>query len=218
MGLSMSERKAVTRQMAVRYSKASNSQKGQILDELCALTTWTRRHARRELARALKGEIKPPRKPRAKVYGKEVLEPLKFVWAALGGLAGKRLAPFMLEAVEALERHGELKLDDYVRTRLLTVSAATIDRMLEPERRRLRIRGRHGTKQGSILKRQIPISTFSEWDEKRPGFCEADLVGHDGGSPYGEFCQTLDLVCVATGWTEMRAIQTKAQRFVLKAR
>jgi hypothetical protein len=79
------------------------------------------------------------------------------------------------------------------------------------------VRGRQGTKPGSILKRQIPIRTFAEWDDRRPGFCEVDLVAHDGGSGAGEFCQTLDLVCVATGWTEMRALPTKAQRWVFEA-
>ncbi len=110
--------------------EASKAQKGLILDELCTLTSWTRRHARRELARALNGSMINLRKTRARTYGQEVLEPLKFVWAALGGPAGKRLAPFMREAVEALERHGELQLNNEVRTKLLTVSAATIDRML----------------------------------------------------------------------------------------
>jgi len=217
VGLSMKEKKAVTKQMAKRYSRASKALKGQILDELCALTSWTRRHARRALGTALKDEPARPRKQRAKIYGKDVLEPMRFVWAALGGPAGKRLAPFMGEAVEALERHGELKISDDVKIRLLKVSAATIDRALAQERRRLRIKGRQGTKPGSILKRQIPIRTFADWNENRPGFCEVDLVAHDGGSSFGEFCQTLDLVCIATGWTEMRAIQTKAQRWVLEA-
>jgi len=68
-----------------------------------------------------------------------------------------------------------------------------------------------------MLRRQIPIRTFAEWDDRRPGFCEAELVAHDGGSGHGEYCQTLDLTCVATGWTEMRALPTKAQRWVLQA-
>jgi hypothetical protein len=88
--------------------------------------------------------------------------------------------------------------------------------MLAPERARLRVRGRSGTKPGSILKRQIPIRTFAEWDEALPRFCEMDLVAHDGGDGFGEFCQTLDLTCVATGWTECRAVKNKAQRVVLR--
>lgn len=213
----MAERKAVTKTMARRYSKATKAEKGAMLDELCALTGWTRRHARRALAQALAGRIERPRKPRPKIYGEDVLAALRFVWAVLDAPAGKRLAPVMAETVEALERHGEIQLSASVRPKLLQISAATIDRALAPDRRRLRVRGRQGTKPGSMLKRQIPIRTFAEWDERRPGFCEADLVAHDGGSGVGEYCQTLDLTCVFTGWTEMRALPTKAQRWVLEA-
>jgi len=217
VGLSMAERKAVTKQMAARYRRATKGEKGRMLDELCALTGWTRRHARRALAQVASGTSTAPRKPRPPIYGPEVFEPLRFVWATLGGPAGKRLAPFMSEAVEALERHGELELAPEIRTKLLGISASTIDRMLAPERARLRVRGRSGTKPGSILRRQIPIRTFADWDQARPGFCETDLVAHDGGDPNGQFCHTLDLVCVATGWTEPRALPTKAQRWVREA-
>ena len=215
MGLSMTQRKAVTKQMAKRYAKATKKDKGPMLDELCELTGWTRRHARRVL-------VEPATKPRStprhrRVYGQEVLGPLRFVWATLGGPAGKRLAPFMQEAIEALERHGEIDLLPEVRTKLLSVSAATIDRMLAPERAKLRMKGRSGTKPGSILRRQIPIRTFAEWDDARPGFCQVDLVSHDGGNPSADHCYTLDLTCVATGWTEMRALKNKAQRWVHEA-
>ncbi len=155
--------------------------------------------------------------PRPRVYGPEILEPLQIMWPTLNGPAGKRLAPFMAEIVEALERSGELELAPEIRDKLVGISAATIDRLLTPERRRLRVKGRSGTKPGSILKRQIPIRTFTEWDEARPGFCEVDLVAHDGGDPSEDFCQTLDLTCVATGWTECRAVKNKAQRWCFEA-
>jgi hypothetical protein len=213
----MAERKAITKQMARRYAKASKTEKGRMLDELCALTGWSRRHARRAIHAAPQPLPGPPRRTRRRIYGEEVFGPLKFVWATLNGPSGKRLAPFMAEVVEALERHGELSLDEQVRTKLLQMSSATIDRALAPERARLRIKGRSGTKPGSILKRQIPIRTFAQWDDARPGFCEVDLVAHDGGSPWGEFCQTLDLTCVATGWTEPRALRNKAGRWVHEA-
>src|SRR5437867_1419864 len=130
----MAERKAVTKQLARRYERASKKEKGEILTELCGLTGWTRRHARRALTASI-------------------------------GPAGKRLAPFMAEIVEVLERTGELHVAPDVRTKLLRVSAATIDRMLAPERARLRVKGRSGTKPGTLLKRQIPIRTFAEWNE-----------------------------------------------------
>jgi hypothetical protein len=213
----MVQRKAVTKQMARRYQRGSKTEKGRMLDELCALTGWTRRHARRALSEATCDRPRHARRPRPRTYGDDVVAALRFVWATLDGPAGKRLAPFMRQIVEALERHGELSVDPEVRIKLLQISAATIDRALAPDRRGLQVKGRSGTKPGSILKRQIPIRTFAEWDDRRPGFCEVDLVSHDGGSGDGEFCQTLDLTCVATGWTEMRAIRTKAQRWVLEA-
>jgi hypothetical protein len=146
-----------------------------------------------------------------------VAEPLRLVWATLGGPSGKRLAPFMAEIIEVLERWGELELDPPVRAKLICISAATIDRLLAADRSRLRVKGRSGTKPGSLLRRQIPIRTFAEWDDLRPGFCEVDLVAHDGGHGVGEFCQTLDVTCVATGWTEMRAVPNKAQRWCFEA-
>src|SRR2546430_9692761 len=101
----------------------------------------------------------------------------------------------MSEAGEARERAGELHVDPAVRAKLLAISAATIDRALAPDRRRLQAKGSGGTKPGTLLKRQIPIRTFAQWDDARPGFCEVDLVAHDGGSAGGGFLQSPDLSC-----------------------
>lgn len=214
MGLSMAERKAVTKEMARRYEKASKTEKGRILSELCALTGWTRRHARRAIVRA--GSITPrrSRSPASRVYDDPVLAALRKLWALAGGPCGKRLAPFLGEFIEALERHGELRLEPEVRSKLVAISAATIDRALAGERKRLQVRGRHGTKPGTLLRHQIPIRTFAEWDDARPGFCEVDLVGHDGGSTAGDYAQTLDLTDVHSGWTDMQAVLNKAQTHV----
>ena len=145
------------------------------------------------------------------------MPPLRKIWAVLGGLCGKLLAPFMAEAVEAMERWGELTLTDRQRQQLCSMSAATIDRRLAPERKRLQMKGRSGTKPGTLLRSQIPIKTFSDWDDTRPGFCQVDLVGHEGGDPRGEFCQSLNLTDVATGWTEPAAVKNKAQVWVFEA-
>jgi hypothetical protein len=73
------------------------------------------------------------------------------------------------------------------------------------------------TKPGTLLKHQVPIRTFSDWDQVQPGYFEMDLVGHYGGSAEGDYCFTLDLTDVATGWTELAAVQNKAQIWVFEA-
>ncbi len=157
------------------------------------------------------------RRGRMPVYNDEVKNALRTVWAIMSFPAGKRLAPFIAEIVPVLERHGELRLTPEVRQKLLSMSAATIDRLLAHDRRHLEIKGRTGTKPGTLLKNTIPIRTFADWDDTRPGFLEIDLVAHDGGHPRGDFAQTLDMTDVATQWTETVAVPNKAQRWVFEA-
>ena len=127
------------------------------------------------------------------------------------------MAPFLSEIVGRLRAFGELDVPDATAAKLCAMSAATIDRRLAGERKRLELRGRSGTKPGSLLKSQISIRTWADWDEKAPGFVEIDLVGHEGGDPRGEFAQTLTVTDVFTGWTETKAVRNKAQKWVFAA-
>jgi hypothetical protein len=149
------------------------------------------------------------------VYGKEVLVPLQWVWVICDGICGKRLAPYLQEIVPKLERLGELTLDDEVRSKLLRISPATVDRLLAPVRKRYQLRARSQTKPGTLLKHQIRIRTWSDWDEARPGFVEIDLVSHEGGNPRGDFAYTLDATDICTGWTETIAVRNRAERWVV---
>jgi hypothetical protein len=123
----------------------------------------------------------------------------------------------MADTVAALERHGELALSGAQRQLLCAASAATLDRLLAPERARLRLKGRAMTKPGSLLKGQIPVRTYEEWDHATAGFLEVDLVSHEGGDPRGEFAYSLCCVDVASGWTEPRVVRNRAARWTYEA-
>jgi len=122
-------------------------------------------------------------------------------WSAANGICARRLTPFLPELIPALERHGHLVLAAEDRAQLLQISAATADRLLRPHRERDQPQGLTTTKPGALLKRQIPVRTFQQWDDARPGCLEIDLVAHCGWSTEGAFLQTLVLTDVATGWT-----------------
>lgn len=142
MGLTLSERRAVTEMTAIRYAVADKRTKGRILDELCANTGWHRNHARKSLRVALQPRVVKPRAPRPVTYGPNVIAALTFCWEVLGMPAGKRLAPMLAELVVVLRRFGELVIDDATAAQLVSMSAATIDRRLAGARAEHRHRHR----------------------------------------------------------------------------
>ena len=218
MALTMAEKRSITREMGRRYAKASKGERGRMLDELCALAGYNRSYAARLLRARARGPAPPKRaRIRPRTYTSELLPVLRKLWSVLDRPCGKRLAAVMAATIAALERHGELELSETERELLCSISPATLDRLLAPERGRLRLKGRAMTKPGSLLKGQIPVRTFAEWDHGKAGFLEIDLVSHEGGDPRGEFAYSLCCVDVASGWTEPRVVRNRASCWTFEA-
>lgn len=236
MGLTMRERHAVVRELATRYQQETKKQRGQLLNQFVHLTGYSRCYAAFVLRNCGKkqmrivagkrvvfipGYARCPGAPRhrEKEYGQPAfLQALQKLWALSDGLCGKRLVAFIREVLPHLAQQGALKVvQEQLYQQLLTVSAATADRLLATTKHRIQLKGRCTTRPGTLLKFHIPIRTFADWNEQQPGFCEVDLVAHDGGSAFGDYCHTLDLTDIASGWTETQAVKNKARSHVFAA-
>jgi len=195
MGLTMKERKAITRELSDRYKKATKKQKGVILNQFTALTGYNRAYASYLLSshgktlrvtrnKVIRADVKiNAKRQKKRHYDDSVKSILTKIWIIYSYPCGKRLKPLLGEAVARLKGFGEISIAKDTEERLSKISASTIDRLLREEKKKYELKGRSHTKPGTLLKSQIPIRTFSEWDEQRPGFIEVDLVGHEGGDP-----------------------------------
>jgi hypothetical protein len=196
--------------------RASKGEKGRILDEFVQVTGYHRKAAIRLLRGG--GKARPARRRgRPRRYDGAVAEALKLVWEASDRLCSKRLRPFVPELVRVMRRHGELAVGEEVEAELCAMSPATMDRLLRPWRRLGGRRCLSTTKAGSLLKSSIPIRTFADWEENRPGFLEVDLIAHCGESTEGFYLTTLCAVDVATGWWDSVGVWGKGQHRVCAA-
>ncbi len=215
-GVSLQTRREILQHMLPQYRKAcSVKRKSKLLDAFTAATGYNRKYAMGLLNHAQ--EVQPTlQRPRPRQYGPDVQHALFLVWHAANRICTKRLIPFLPTLLEALERHEHLHLTEECRKQLLSMSAATADRLLASQRK-LDRPSLSTTRAGTLLKQQIPIRTFQEWNEARPGFLEADLVAHCGTDIEGGYLYTLTLTDVATGWTECLPLLHRSQEAVLAA-
>jgi hypothetical protein len=229
--ISMGARREVVWAVAERYGAAGRREKGRILDELAATTGWHRKHAVRALsavAASRTGQLQPceetlrtvddtaqPAGRRRKYAGAR--DALIALWEASDRVCGKRLVAMIPALLPALERHGRLRPTSEERGLLLSVSAATIDRMLVDVK--IAAAGGRRRRVGfySAIRREVPIRTFNDWGRPPPGFCEIDMVAHGGTSVAGSFIQTLTMVDIATGWTECLPLVARDGSLVVEA-
>ena len=227
----MTSRAEITTKYAKAYVKASKKDKGRVLDEVVAVTGWSRDNARRRLTAAAKRPpgagrqvAKRPGRQRASKYSYDAVKVLQKVWAASGGQCGKYLAASMQLQLDGLERHGELddidgenRYSPAVREELLAMSAASIDRYLKPAKVKDQLRGTATTQPSPLLRSSIKIRKSTDEVEAEPGFFEGDTVAHCGPTLKGEFARTVNLTCVHTGWVFTRSIRNNAHVHILSA-
>jgi hypothetical protein len=210
----MATRRELKQAVGERYRGAGRWERRQILDEFTRVTGYHRKHALRVLHRPFEPR---PRRPRKRIYDEAVREVVTLLWEAADRICGKRLKALLPVLIESMERHGHVRLDPVVRSAVLDISAATIDRLLRPVREASGRGRRRRWGVGTAIKQSVPIRTFADWGDPPPGYCEADLVEHCGGAHAGTFVHTLTLTDIHSGWTECAALVVREQTLVVEA-
>ena len=206
--MTLSSVREYTEIMRGRYLKAAKKEKSKILDEFIKVTGYHRKAVIRVLLK--KPELKVNQRGRPTSYS-TVLPPLKSIWEISDRLCSRRLKPFLPEMIQVLRRQGEIQIDAATEAQLTKLSPSTIDRMLRPYRQRGGRKPLSATQRSKLLKSSIPIRTFADWPENKPGYLEIDTVAHCGESAAGFFLNTLCSVDVVSGWTECLPIWGKGQ-------
>lgn len=235
MRVKQQSKQDLARALHPKYLRASRKEKGRLLDEFVEVTGYNRNYAKQLLLhgvaspRGRNGNGFDPRTGtrctgtrchavgRPTIYSGTILQALHVTAEATGWICGKRLKGVLPELVAALEQEGALCLFTSERQALLQMSAATIDRKLARARAQHKPKGVCTTKPGTLLRSQVPVRTYTPWDEQQPGFLEIDLVAHCGESTAGTYLCTLNCVDVATGWTECVGVANKGQGAVFAA-
>ena len=231
MRLDMKTKQKLTEETAKRYCIASKKHKTKIIDEFIATTGYNRKYAIHILKNTAYIKIthfnnvekksvqvitKIRKKRRyEKYYCQDVQQEVIRLWILSMYLCAKRLVPFIRDNIDYFAQ--KAGYDEQLKLKLSAISSATVARILKPEIPKHSIRGISTTRPAKNLNKLIPIRTYFNWDEKKPGFFEADTVAHCGMRSEGQYVCTLTLTDVHSGWTENRALLNKAQRWTKEA-
>lgn len=209
-GMTLDERRKYLGQMVKRYRAADRAGRGALLTEMEAVTGLHRKHLVRLLAPG--GLLRRRRgKQRAREYGVAVDAALRVVWESLDYVCAERLTPALLRTAEHLAGFGELRLTPELREQLGRISRATVQRRLDTLRQDTPRLPRRGPEAANQIARTLPMGRLA-WETAEPGHFEVDLVHHSGPVASGDYVHTLQMVDIATGWSERVAILGRGQR------
>jgi hypothetical protein len=213
--MTIDERRKYLKLMAPRYQQAKRKERSQLLSEMEQITKMHRKH----VIRLLGGQSldrKKRRIPRSRSYGLEVERVVLQVWESLDYICAERLTPCLLAMAKHLASFGVLTLTAEVESQLARISCATVQRMVRKNRARKRRLPRPGPHRANQVTKGVPMGRIP-WDTKEPGHFETDLVHHGGESTVGEYGYTLQLIDVATGWSERVMLLGRGQQAMEKA-
>lgn len=207
--MTINERRKYLTKMQTRYQAANRRLRGQLLTEMEAITgmhrkSLTRLMTQRSLTRTRR------RIQRHAVYGAEVRQIVRIVWESLDCICAERLTPQLLTTAQHLVRFGEIALTPLLEEQLGVISESTVTRILRGLPRAIPRLPRKGPAQANRVLRAVPMGRIP-WRTTEPGWCEVDLVHHCGESAAGEYVHTLQLIDVATGWSERVAVRGRGQ-------
>lgn len=213
--MTINERRKYLKRMKPLYVKASKAERGKLLDQMHEVTGLHRKSLLR-LLHASSFARKPRQRQRQSSYGREVEQVILPVWESLDFICAERLTPVLLCTARHLQRFGVLHLTVEVESQLGSISRATVARILSKHRSYRQRLPQKGPQRANQLKREIPMKRIP-WDTSEPGHFEVDLVAHCGESTAGEYVSTLQLIDVATGWSERVAVLGKGQQAMERA-
>lgn len=201
--MTIDERRKYLRMMRRRYEEADREAKGQLLDEMEAVTGMHRKSLIRSMKESLVRQ--PRRRQRGETYGPDVDDALRVIDEAFDGICAERLTPNLVWMARHLDRHGELRATGPLLDQLERISISTVQRRLDRVRQdQPRLPRKKPTSKRGLVQ-NIPMRRLP-WDLAEPGYLETDLVHHCGPTPAGEYACTLQVVDVASGWSDRQAV------------
>ena len=207
--MTVSERRTYLKRMKGRYMAAKRKERSQLLTEMEQVTGLHRKSLTR-LMHAGSLERKQRVTPRAHTYGLAVEQVIVRVWESRDYICAERLTPGLLTMAEHLARFEPLGLTSQVQEHLATISRATVARILRKYRSRMRRLPQKGAERANQVTKGVPMGRIP-WNIGEPGHFEVDLVHHSGESTAGLYGHTIQLIDVATGWSERRAVLGRGQ-------